>query len=111
VDLAANERFAVTSYEVAGGDSCRFEIAAFSPPDTDGLEYFLYAGERYPFVWDSRGSPDTSNGGQLTFVARRAGTYRIAVRSWSGVGCGRYRLDMRRMRADTGTNAPPPYSW
>lgn len=112
VELAANERFSVTSYAVLPGSSCDLEIAAFSPPDPDGSDYFLYAGERYPFVWDSGGSPDAANGGQLTFVSRRAGTYRIAVRANGTGACTRYYLDSRRMRADTGASAAPPsYSW
>lgn len=111
VDLAANERFSVTSYGVLPGGTCDLELAIFTPDDLDGDDYWHPDSTRYPAVVDSGGSPDTANGGQLTFVARRSGRHRIAVRA-NGTGtCTRYYLDVRRMAADTGSYAPPAYTW
>jgi hypothetical protein len=114
VELAANERFSVTSHTIWPGISCGLEVAVFTPPDADGSDYWLpnaALGDRYPAVVDHGGSPEGPNGGQLTFIARTAGTHRIAVRSNGIADCSRYYLDVRRMRADTGSQAPPPYSW
>lgn len=104
MDLAANERISATIYD-AYDASCGLELAIYAPPDE--LYFTGGGGEHYPALIDLGGSMET-NGAQLEYVARHAGTHRIRVRTATSLNCPRYVLGVARGRTDTGYSAPPP---
>ncbi len=102
VELQGNERVTVAANRV-WDDLCRLEVAVLPPPEW-GQFNIPTGGERQPIVFDQGGSME-DNGAQLTYVARRAGAYRIRVRANGTSECPRYELSVVRGAMDE--RAPP----
>lgn len=99
---SANERLTLTTYNMFGG-LCDVEASIFAPHE---LEYWRVPdGTRMPMTYDLNGSMETF-GSQLTFVAPRAGTYRIRVRALE-LDCPRYRMTAARGATDQWTPLTP----
>lgn len=104
ISLAGNERVTATAFDVYDA-WCGLELAVYAPSSPENHQYFEGAGgTREPIVFDKNGSMETL-GAQLTFVARRAGVYRIRVRGNSAANCPRYRMTVARGPSDP--YAPP----
>ncbi len=75
----------------------------YAPED---LLYFDSSDIRAPMTWDLNGSMEV-NGSQLTFVAPRAGLYRVRTRGIHPYGwnCPRYRMTVAAAAQDSDT--PP----
>ncbi|MCC7541797.1 MAG: hypothetical protein IT379_36600 [Deltaproteobacteria bacterium] len=102
VDLAAGERFTGTVSRVF--DSlCALELAVFAPPEQ--VWWVRSDGSTAPIVTDVAGSME-NRGAQLTFVARRAGTYRVRVRGTTTWNCPAYQLTATQGAQDA--DQPPP---
>ncbi len=93
VTLSNNERVSVTTFDV-WDHLCDVEVSVFAP---DELQYWKSSGIRAPMTYDLFGSMEV-NGSQLSFVAPRAGDYRIRVRGIDpgGWDCPRYRMTVSR---------------
>jgi hypothetical protein len=93
----------VTTFNVL--DSlCDVEVSVLAPTDQS---YWNTGSERVPMTWDLFGSMEV-NGSQLTFVAPRAGQYRIRARGIDPalLNCPRY--EMAVSRGVTDPYGPPP---